>query len=185
MESATFNVNIYKSFSHSAAGTVVAIDPMTLVLVHRQDFMMQSHHEIANRLRPGDWAWGVSRISFKAKHVVFISFWHVSTCFNNAPMDPSLIPHISHLPTNPILDPGTSIEAFHDALQLLHFWSLDVKKSIGWTTRKKTRRRDSSYVTAKPSLKPTASSSHLNIGAPTGKRRFRAWKPTIFWGAKW
>ena len=101
----TFNVNIYKSFSHSAAGTVVAIDPMTLVLVHRQDFMMQSHHEIANRLRPGDWAWGVSRKSFKTKHVVFISFWHVSTCFNNAPMDPSLIPHISHLPTNPILDP--------------------------------------------------------------------------------
>ena len=54
---------------------------------------------------PGDWAWGVSRKSFKTKHVVFISFWHVSTCFNNAPMDPSLIPHISHLPTNPILDP--------------------------------------------------------------------------------
>ena len=129
-----------------------------------------------------------AKVSTK-KHVVFYQFLTRFNMFHpNAPMDPS--PDPSYLPSTyppiPSWIPGTSIKAFHDALQLLHFWSLDGRRhEIHRLDNPKKKQGDSSDVTAKPSLKLTASSSHPEFWGPPPAKGGSELGNHHFLGAKW
>lgn len=94
--------------------------------------------------------------------------------------DPSYLPstHQSHLGSRDIHRGVPRCIATSALLKPRSVRTLSRNPSVGQPEKKQG---DSSYVTAKPSLKLTAS-LHLNFGGPHRQRRFRAWKPPFFWG---